>query len=104
MINVLNGTRRFWGSMSVPYVVARQVEARPLLVAIRGKHTSANPFRNLGAALSGKTQDVRGSIQFTPKAGVVYRVNGSLTPTGGSIWIENFETGEVVSEKIAATP
>jgi hypothetical protein len=47
---------------------------------------------------------VRGDITFKPEPHTEYIVKGTLNPEYLAVWIENKETGEIISRKIEETP
>ena len=49
---------------------------------------------------NGRNQSVDGTVSFTPAPDHVYRVNGRLSPGDSAVWIEDFQTGEVVSDSV----
>lgn len=103
--NVVNGRQELPFSRSaVPYMLARYVPAKAISVTLRGQHVSFAPVQLLARKAAGKYREVEGTIPFTPKAGRVYRANGELSDRESSIWIEDFETKEVVSAKVVVRP
>ena len=91
----------FWAGV-VPYLVARKVEAKPARYTLRGSHLSKAPIDELARRAVGTFLTVEGEIVFDPKPGVIDRLNGQLGKDGSAVWIEEFETGNVVSERITA--
>ena len=89
------------GTGVMPYMLARPIAAKPTEVQVVAEHFSAAPIESIVKAARGRHQSVRGTLQFTPEPNIVYRVAGRLSPTVSYVWIEEFESGKVVTEKLA---
>lgn len=92
-----------YGSM-LSDIRARTVEARKAAFTIRGQTLSRPGIDTLIKSAAGRIVTVEGTVTFEPKPGRIYRVNGTLGPEASAVWIEDFETGEVVSEKVSGAP
>ena len=86
----------------MPYLVARPVPAKRARYALLGTHIVQVPFHEFLRRLSGTFQRIEGEVDFEPQPGMVYRVNGELFPQSSSVWIEEFDTGKVVSERVVS--
>jgi len=78
----------------------RQVPARPMKVRLRGSHSTGAPIRAMSSQAAGTFFSVEGVVDFAPKANGKYVVKGELKKDGSSIWIEDAETNQVVTEKV----
>jgi hypothetical protein len=83
-------------------VVERQVPIRPMMVKIRGSDTTAAPIEALALAAAGKLYSVEGVVSFAPLAGHKYFVVGILKASGSTIWIQDAETAQAVTEIVTA--
>lgn len=104
--NALNRATRIGfghGQNLMPYMIARNVEAKPTKFRVRGAFLSKAPIEALVREVRGRNQTVEGEITFAPREGRIYRLNGTLSPRGSAIWIEDFETGQIVSETIRSS-
>lgn len=104
--NGLNKADRVgWGHGQglLPYMLARTVEAKPRTYRLRGEFLARAPIERLVRQAKGNDPTVEGELIFNPKPGGVYRLNGALSPSGSAVWIEDFETGQVVSERVSVS-
>lgn len=99
----------FWASSNASYgkgfaltvvISERQVPSRPMKVALRGSHTTAAPIHAIASKMAGSFHSVEGVVDFTPKPNGRYVVKGDLKKDMSSVWIEDAETGQIVTEKI----
>ena len=88
----------------LPYIIARHVEVKRARYTLLGTDVFQTPFSHLVNKARGRVQRIEGDVTFEPKPGVIYRVNGELSAERSAIWIEEFETGLVVSERITSKP
>lgn len=101
--NGLNAANRVgWGHGQglLPYMLARNVEAKPRTYRLRGAFLARAPIERLIRQAKGNDQTIEGDLVFNPRPGGVYRLNGVLSPAGSAVWVEDFETGQVVSKRI----
>lgn len=91
------------GFMITMKVSSRQIPVRPMKVTLIGTHQTAAPIHELFKRATGSFLSVEGTVDFSPKANGHYVVKGELTPESSSVWIEDEETKEVVTEKIVKT-
>jgi len=80
--------------------VERQVPAKSMKVALLGSHTTGAPIQALFSQAAGTFYSVEGTVDFNPKADGKYVVKGELKKEGSSVWIEDSETHQPVTEKI----
>ena len=92
------------GADIVPYLRAREVAATRARFTLLGRYITIAPIQELTRRMSGNFQLVEGEVDFEPQAGVVYRVNGQLSKQGSAVWIEEFDSKKVVSERITVKP
>lgn len=88
------------GFSLTPSIVSRQVPARPMKVKLRASHTTGAPIHALFSQASGTFFSVEGVVDFSPKPGGKYLVWGELKKEGSSIWIEDANTHQPVTDKI----
>lgn len=85
------------GMRMTPYAFQRELVAeKPVKVAIRGRTRYAAPIQ----ALMGTVYQVKGVVEFTPKANGRYVVRGELGEGYSAVWIEDAETRLPVAEKV----
>lgn len=84
--------------------VTRQVEVKPVKVHLQAQHMAA-PIAGFALLAQGKFYYThRGVVDFSPKSGHKYQVKGSMDAEEIAVWIEDVETGERVTEKVAKKP
>jgi len=88
-------------SLSAQYI-ERQVPAEPMKVKLIGTHQTAAPIHEIFSRIGGYFQSVEGVVDFAPAANGNYIVKGELSPNGSSVWIENRDTSERVTEKVVS--
>jgi hypothetical protein len=81
-------------------VTERRLPTRPMKLTLKGSHTAAAPIEMLAKQMAGTFFSVEGVANFTPKADGRYVVKGELKKGASSVWIEDADTGEVVTTKI----
>ena len=85
------------GMAMTPSIVSRPVIAdKPLKLLIKGRTHFAAPI----LALAGTVYQVRGTVEFTPKADGKYVVRGKLGDEYSVVWIEDAATAEPVGNKV----
>lgn len=80
--------------------VERLVPAKTMKVAIRGSHTTGAPIQAMFSQAAGTFFSVEGVVEFTPKADARYIVRGELRKEGSTVWIEDAQTNQPVTEKV----
>ncbi|GAP38000.1 hypothetical protein ISF6_4194 [Piscinibacter sakaiensis] len=91
-----------WGqgyAMSV-VLTTRRVPARAMRIKLLGTHQTAAPIHEIASRAAGTFFSVEGVVDFQPEGGRHYIVKGELKKAGSSVWIEDRETGRVVTEKV----
>jgi len=83
-----------------PRFVERQVPAKPMKVKLRASHTTGAPIQAIFSQAAGTFFSVEGVVDFSPKPDGQYIVNGELKKEGSSVWIEDYKTGQRVTEKV----
>ncbi len=58
------------------------------------------PIHELASRVTGNFFSVEGEVDFNPAPGGRYLVKGELKKGASSVWIEDVETGECVTEKV----
>ena len=81
-------------------IVERQVPAKPMKVLILGSHITGAPIHALFSQARGTFYSVDGVVDFSPKPNGRYVVTGELKEDGSSVWIEDAETKQAVTEKV----
>lgn len=82
----------------------RKVEVKPMKVHLQAQHMAA-PFAGFVLLAQGKFYYThRGVVDFDPKSGHKYQVKGSMDAEEIAVWIEDMDTGERVTEKVAKKP
>jgi hypothetical protein len=88
------------GMKLTPVTTRREVPAKKLKVKLRGSGTAGAPILSIIDSIVGDDPEVEGVVDFEPAEGRQYIVKGQLQEHGSSIWIEDAETGQPVTEKI----
>jgi hypothetical protein len=78
----------------------RSVQVRPMQVMLRGSHATGAPIHAMASQMAGTFFSVEGAVTFTPTANGKYVVKGELKKEKSSVWIEDAETGQAVTEKV----
>lgn len=98
--NSLNETlrrNRGRGMSMTPFYVGRRVIAEKLLkVGVKGRTHYAAPI----LALTGTVYQVKGVIEFTPKADGRYIVRGDFGDEYSAVWIEDVATNQPIGQKV----
>lgn len=81
-------------------VTIRMVPLKPMKLTLRGSHATAAPIHAMASQLAGTFFSVEGVVDFEPKPETRYVVKGVLSKASSSVWIEEAETGLVVSKKL----
>lgn len=80
----------------------RRVPIRPMVVTLRGSHATGAPIHAIASQMAGTFYSVEGKVPFEPRDGVQYVVKGELSKQASSVWIEEKETGVVVTPKVTS--
>ncbi len=72
------------------------IAAKKTKFTIVGRTEYAAPI----LALTNPVYEVRGEIEFIPKENIQYIVKGVLGEKKSSVWIEDYETKEIINKKI----
>lgn len=83
-----------------PIEVERKVPARPMKVKLIGTHATGAPIHEIFSRASGQFKSIEGVVDFSPKAGERYVVNGLLDEEGHAVWIEHWTNYERVTETV----
>ena len=81
-----------------PWVTDRRIPSLPAKAGLRCQTVHAAPIQ----ALLGKVRSVSGVVDFSPKDEGRYVVKGDLKESGSSVWIEDKDSGEIVTEKVTS--
>lgn len=82
-------------------VTVRMVPPKLMKATIRGSHATAAPIQAMASQLAGTFFSVEGVVEFEPKPEVRYVVKGSLAKESSSVWIEEADSGTIVTRKIS---
>jgi hypothetical protein len=83
-----------------PTVVGRDVPAVKFKAKLIGTHQTAAPIHEMAARMAGSFFAVEGLVDFAPVPDVIYTVNGELNAERSCVWIEEYKTKLVVTEKV----
>jgi hypothetical protein len=78
----------------------RRLPIRPMKVTLRGSHITGAPIHAMAAKAAGTYFSVEGVVSFMPQADMQYLVKGELKRGESAVWIEERDTGKVVTEKV----
>ncbi|MCY1169937.1 MAG: hypothetical protein V4455_14985 [Pseudomonadota bacterium] len=81
-------------------IVQRQVPAKPMKVGLRASHTTAAPIQAIASQIAGTFFSVEGVVDFSPQPDGKYIIKGELKKEGSSVWIEDANTQQPVTDKI----
>ena len=85
------------GVRMTPYFIKRPLVAeKPLKVAVKGITHYAAPIQ----AMFGTVYQIKGVVEFTPKADTRYVVRGELGENYSAIWIEETASQQLVGQKV----
>ena len=87
------------GMTLTPWITDRRIPSQPVKAGLRCQTVHAAPI----LALAGTVLSVSGVVDFSPNADGRYVVKGELSKAGSSVWIEDKDTGEVVTAKVTST-
>jgi hypothetical protein len=88
------------GSSLTTVYPERAVQIRPMKVMLRGSHATGAPIHAMASQMAGTFFSVEGTVTFAPTANGKYVVKGELKKEKSSVWIEDAETGQAVTEKV----
>lgn len=80
--------------------VQRQVPAKAMKVKLHAGHTTGAPIQAIFSQVAGTFFSVEGVVDFTPAPGGSYVVKGELKKQGSSVWIEDANTNQPVTQKV----
>ena len=80
--------------------VERNVPAKPMKVTLFASHTTGAPIQAILSQAAGTFYSVEGVVAFAPEGGKNYVVKGELKKEGSSVWIEDADTLQPVTEKV----
>ncbi len=80
----------------------RELPARPMKVKLRASHITGMPIHEFASRAMGTFFEVEGIVDFQPAPNGKYIVNGELAKNASSVWIEDAETHEPVTEKVSS--
>lgn len=78
----------------------KAIRTCPMKVTLRGSHLSGAPIHAIAARAADTCFSVEGVVSFTPQAGAQCLVVGELKRGQSVAWIEERDTGKVVTEKV----
>ena len=85
------------GMSMTPALVSRPLVAeKPLKIGIKGRTHFAAPI----LAMAGTVYQVKGVVEFTPKANGKYVVRGEFGEKYSAIWIEDSTTNQPIGNKV----
>ena len=77
--------------------VTRAVPARLMKVTLNALIGFTFPYMTLSAIATGSLWSVAGEFDFTPEPGKRYVVKGEIREKGSSVWIEELDSGKIVT-------
>ena len=80
--------------------IDRKVPAKPMKIGLKASHTTGAPIQALLSQAAGTFFSVEGVVDFSPKPNGRYVVKGELKKEGSSVWIEDVETKQAVTERV----
>ena len=85
------------GMSMTPYLIDRALIAEaPIKLQLKGRTYYAAPIQ----ALANTVFQVKGVVEFTPKADATYVVKGELGESYSAVWIEDAETNTAVGQRV----
>ncbi len=85
------------GMSMTPYYLNRRIVAeKPLKLTVLGRTVYAAPI----LAFTNKVYQIKGVVEFVPKANVNYIVRGELSQSHSSVWVEEVADNSIVGNKI----
>ena len=79
----------------------RLVPIKPMSVKLRGSHITGAPIHAIASKAAGTYFTVEGIVNFTPRPDTLYLVKGELKSGASSVWIEEAESGTIVTDKVS---
>lgn len=86
-----------------PVGASRKVPIRKMKLTLVARNVQATALEELNYSLTGKAFKAEGDVEFEPRPDRVYIVRGKVGPKLTSVWIEDFVTHEILTEKIEAS-
>jgi hypothetical protein len=65
-----------------------------------GTHSTAAPIHEIASRAAGTFFSVEGVVSLNPEEGKRYEVKGVLAKEQSCVWIEEFGTNKVISDKV----
>jgi hypothetical protein len=84
-------------------ILERIIPIKPLKVQISGRCITGAPLYSIRNQRVGSFFEIRGTVDFIPRANGHYIVKGDLNRDISFLWIEDLETHQAVTEKIIMT-
>ena len=85
-----------------PETVERLVPARKMKLTLVARNVHAAPIQEIFHSMRGNAYKAEGTVDFDPKPDGVYIVKGTIGPSGTAVWLEDFRSNEIVTQKIEA--
>jgi len=76
----------------------------PLKLKLSASPMTGAPIQQMAMQLAGTFYSVEGVVDLKPRAGGKYVVRGELKKEGSTVWIEDVESGQPVTEKLTSKP
>lgn len=80
----------------------RLVPAKKMKLFLVARNAHAAPIQEIFHSMRGKNYKAEGAVDFEPKPDGVYIVKGAIGPSGTAVWLEDFRSNEIVTQKIEA--
>ena len=80
--------------------IDRLVPAKSMKVKLVATHQTAAPIHEITSRVLGTFFRVEGEVNFNPSPGGTYIVKGDLKKDGSSVWIEDENTKQIVTDKV----
>jgi hypothetical protein len=81
-------------------MTTRELPVKQMKVKLTGTHVGIIPIQVMMRSAAGDFLTVTGEVGFKPEIGKEYVVNGVHKENGSAVWIEEKDTGKVVTEKV----
>jgi hypothetical protein len=90
------------GFLLIAKNLTRDVPAQPMRVKLLATHATGAPIHAIASMAAGRYFSVEGEVMFAPKERGQYIVTGELTKERSSVWIQDLETNQPVTERIVS--
>jgi hypothetical protein len=91
------GYRQSYGRKIYPATTGVRIPARKLKVVLVATTYFVGSRGSFASETPDKSSGVFGEVEFEPVADKFYRINGKIGRNGSEVWIEDYETKEVVT-------